>query len=143
MSLDLPVLRIRADGPVGTDVTELRLGDCDLLKLGTVTAIQLHVGYNEATTATLTVEVTPDIELPADLTVQPPPLELPEVQDLRRLELHDDEALIVRTKGIISAAMAHDIKDRLRATLNLPPATRIAVLSDMGLDVLRLADVQA
>jgi hypothetical protein len=60
---DAPVLKIRASGASDQDVDEISLGGVSLI--GSVISIDLRAGARELTTATLVVEVIPDIETPA------------------------------------------------------------------------------
>jgi hypothetical protein len=60
---DAPVLKIRASGASDQDIDEITLGGVSLI--GSVISIDLRAGARELTTATLVVEVIPDIETPA------------------------------------------------------------------------------
>jgi hypothetical protein len=60
---DAPVLKIRASGASDQDIDEISLGGVSLI--GSVISIDLRAGARELTTATLVVEVIPDIETPA------------------------------------------------------------------------------
>jgi hypothetical protein len=71
---DAPVLKVRASGASDQDVDEVSLGGVSLI--GSVISIDLRLGARELTTATLVVEVIPDIETPAVIApaeVPPPP----------------------------------------------------------------------
>lgn len=63
-----PVLRLRATGPTGHCVAELKLGDQDLLAAGFVQAVDIHVGLDEISTATIRFEITADFDLPAEVS---------------------------------------------------------------------------
>jgi hypothetical protein len=65
---EYPVLKIRANGPLPPDVTEVTLGGVDLLPFG-VTHVELSMGPNRLTTATITLHVTPDVETPVEANI--------------------------------------------------------------------------
>jgi len=67
---DFPVLRIRGGRGGFSGITEVRLGGVDLIPFG-VTQISLSAHSSELTTATITFEVVPDIEVPAAVMLTP------------------------------------------------------------------------
>lgn len=67
MADEFPVLRIRAHGPSGAQVDEITLDGKPLYAL----SIDLSVSWDGLTTATIKIEVTPDIDLPGCVTLAP------------------------------------------------------------------------
>jgi hypothetical protein len=65
---DFPVFTLRADGPTANHITEIRLDDLDLGALGCVRALRLEAATGDFTVLHLELEVTPDVELPVELS---------------------------------------------------------------------------
>jgi hypothetical protein len=77
-----PVLRIRAKGPLDSDVTELSLGGVDLIPFHVID-VRIDLKSDHISRATMTFEITPDVELPAEIEayVVKPRLNVPEPED--------------------------------------------------------------
>lgn len=74
-----PILKMRADGPAGVH-SELSLND---QVLESWVSLKLEVSGDKITTATIVLEVVPDVELPAEVyRADPPPA--PDVVEVYR-----------------------------------------------------------
>ena len=65
---EFPSLYIRSTGPLLDDVTDMDLGDVDLLPLRP-SSVTLEMVTGHLAKATIVVLVTPDVDVPAEVTL--------------------------------------------------------------------------